>query len=378
MADVPSINEKPAEIPDVDDNPTTQWVDPMFLEKAETTLADDPNNETEIPDEPAAAPVDDQPAADDEEAEAADADDDAEDDEEAGDETPEAEQAAGDDQPAKPRRRRSRKRQESRASLREREQALREENIALNARLEALEEMRTPPPAADDDAADEHADADEGEGEAEQAPPAAPKLEDYDYDTDEWATAFTEWSVENTNRAIAATKREAEQAEQAASAEQAAMTEREQRLQNWNDRQADARERYDDYDDVVYAEDVEVSERVVALLIESDVGPDIAYHLAANQDESKALEEMSDAKMALHIGRLETRFLSEAEDASAEQAADSTDDDEPPAAPAARRPVTKAPPPVTPVSTGAGASTRNPDSMSMDDYAEARRSGRIK
>ena len=78
-----------------------------------------------------------------------------------------------------------------------------------------------------------------------------------------------------------------------------------------------ALEEMPDYEEVVTkgaAENKWACSPVVALGIRhSDVGTKIAYHLAKNPEESRRIAELSNFEQAREFGRLEGRFLYEAE-----------------------------------------------------------------
>lgn len=141
-------------------------------------------------------------------------------------------------------------------------------------------------------------------------------------------------------------KRQAQQAEaQIAQAEQAA----------WAERSAEAKTRYADFEAVAYT--APISDEVAKMLLKSERGPDLAYHLGVNKAlavELSNLAAASPVEAAIQIGRLEASL-------SAPQP----------------RTQTQAPQPITPVRGGAGAPL-NPESLSMEDYVAARRAGKIR
>jgi len=124
------------------------------------------------------------------------------------------------------------------------------------------------------------------------------------------------------------------------------------------------RERYPDFDDVVVKGAQEgtwpLSETLGVLLVQSEVGEDIAYHLASNPDEAMNVFRQAPVEQARFFGRLEAKF-------SAARAAATGDD--------AATPVTKkppqAPPPVTP---GRGAGGQFQATAASDDFLAFERS----
>jgi hypothetical protein len=119
------------------------------------------------------------------------------------------------------------------------------------------------------------------------------------------------------------------------------------------DREDEARERIPDYDNVLRASRVELSEPVTDLLIRSDKSALLAYHLAKNESTLRELNQMSPIEAARQIGRLEARL----------------------SLPQAKK-TTQAPPPLRPPS-GGGASPptdirKLADSEDITAYAKAR------
>lgn len=84
----------------------------------------------------------------------------------------------------------------------------------------------------------------------------------------------------------------------------------------WTKNQAAALDRLPDFDEVVVkgaAENKWPCPPVIAVGIkDSDVGPDIAYHLASNPEEAKRLAELTPLEQAREFGRIEERLISKA------------------------------------------------------------------
>jgi hypothetical protein len=141
-------------------------------------------------------------------------------------------------------------------------------------------------------------------------------------------------------------------------ADKAAETERETLRQSatarsYAEKQAKARARLPDYDKVVgQAAGIQVSNAVSQAIIESDLAPDLEYHLAANPAKLHALNTMRPEQVAREIGRLEAVL------ASTPQARTST----------------QAPPPPTALKGGSAGPPKQPQSMNMDEYVAWRKS----
>jgi hypothetical protein len=106
-----------------------------------------------------------------------------------------------------------------------------------------------------------------------------------------------------------------------------------------------------DYKDVVGSSDLRVNRVVESLIVESEKGPLIVYHLAKNPERVEALNRLSPVAAAREIGRLETRL----------------------SLPNANR-ATRATTPETPLRGGA-AHTKDPRDMSMEEFVRWREAG---
>lgn len=80
------------------------------------------------------------------------------------------------------------------------------------------------------------------------------------------------------------------------------------RDQAWAERAAAARTELKDFDAVVGATDVFLPKYVIEGLLESEKGPQLAYHLAKNPEIAKNLANMSQREADREMGRLEARL----------------------------------------------------------------------
>jgi len=116
------------------------------------------------------------------------------------------------------------------------------------------------------------------------------------------------------------------------------------------------RQRYADFDEklaVATRPDV-VSPALADLVLESDVAPDLTYHLGANPDLARRLSSMNPVAAARELGRIEASLSTPKPKLQS-----------------------SAPAPITPVN-GTGSPSKSIDTMTMDEYRAARASGRIK
>lgn len=166
---------------------------------------------------------------------------------------------------------------------------------------------------------------------------------------EEYIEAVAEWKADQR-----LAKREREQAEARAAAE------RDQVAKNWQKAQQRARAEIDDYDDVVKASDVQLPGHLHEAILESDVGPHLAYYFAKHPSEAKRFAAMSPTTAIRQLGKLEDKL------------ADDDGEAAPPAkaAPSPAVEKSKAPPPITPVKDGR--SSDPGPAHSFDEYRARR------
>ena len=230
------------------------------------------------------------------------------------------------------------------------------------------------------------AQAEPAESEVSAEPPT---LEDHEFDTEKWATAMGEWTKAQVGQA----ERKAAQAREE-EAGKAAAARNQEIMEAFGEREEAARDRHEDYNDVVYDTGIFIDRRAAYAIWQSEDGPEFAYYLATHQDEAKTMAGMSDVDLGRAIAKIEfsltaaqaTETQEAAQAAAAETPTENTE-----AAAAAQAPAdkpgqqakpaptpTKAPPPV-PTLGGSGAAMRpSVEKMSQDEYNAGRRSGKIR
>lgn len=110
----------------------------------------------------------------------------------------------------------------------------------------------------------------------------------------------------------------------------------------------EARARWPDYD-AVSRGPVPITQEMADIIAESEMGPDVAYHLGKNPGEAWQLAQLSDKRLAKEMGKLEARLSQP-------------------------KPLPKQPPaPVQPVSGIAAGGSQDPGTMSMSEYAAWRK-----
>ena len=135
-----------------------------------------------------------------------------------------------------------------------------------------------------------------------QPAPQAPKVDEEPQpsqfnDAFEYAKAL---AVYSTEQALAERDRQEAQAK--------VTQERQKVIETWASKVQQAKAVLPDFDDIVASSDVVIQDDIRDAILESDVGPQILYHLAENEDVAKKIAGLS-AKQALReIGKLEARF----------------------------------------------------------------------
>ena len=162
---------------------------------------------------------------------------------------------------------------------------------------------------------------------------------------DEYVEALADWKADQ--RVAESFKRRDAERSQAAEARAA-----EAKAQAWAERQSEFREATPDYDAVVGKSAVQIAPHVVDTLLDSESGPELAYHLAKRPETVKRINALSPLSAARELGRIEATLSN-------------------PAAPQIK-PASKAPAPITPARSSAPASV-NLATANMDQYIEARR-----
>jgi hypothetical protein len=154
------------------------------------------------------------------------------------------------------------------------------EKEQLEARLREYEERTAPQPKAD-----------------ESPIGREPSPDQFD-DAFEYAKALAEWSAEKAlyDRDQQEANRKIEE-------------QRQKVLKTWSEKLEKAKPNLADFDEVIESTQVVVSNEVRDAIIESDVGPEILYHLASlDGEEAEKFQALPVSKALREIGKLEARF----------------------------------------------------------------------
>ena len=134
-------------------------------------------------------------------------------------------------------------------------------------------------------------------------------------------------------------------------------------LEQYQTKEEEARDKYDDFEQVAYNPNLPVTDVMAQTIQSSEIGPDVIYYLGSNPKEAHRIAQMSPFMQAKEIGRIEAKLS-----------------DSPPT-----RKTSTAPAPIAPVtarSTGNSQyDTTDPRSiktMSTSDWIEAERMRQIK
>lgn len=183
------------------------------------------------------------------------------------------------------------------------------------------------------------------EGRTAQQPQASvqqdgPPKEDQFDSFEEYELARIDYAVEQRLRAA----REAEQ--------------RSTLLRSYEDRAARLREAKPDYDSVVHNPDLRITPVMADVIRESDLGPEVAYHLGTNPSEAARIASLPLHRQAAELGKLEAKLTVQQ-----------------PSQPPQQR--TPPPPPPKTVNGLSAGLAKDPNEMSMAEYVAARKAGQI-
>ena len=152
------------------------------------------------------------------------------------------------------------------------------DKASLEARLQELESRQAPAP--------------------KQADPVSEKPQASQFnDAFEYAEALAEWSAERAleQRDIQEQQRKLDE-------------QRNEVIKSWSAKLEAAKADIPDFDDMVASSNVQVRDEVRDAILESDVGPQILYHLASDDDYASKLAAMPTNKALKELGKLEVQF----------------------------------------------------------------------
>ena len=137
----------------------------------------------------------------------------------------------------------------------------------------------------------------EGRNQPQQVEAAEEPRPEQFTDMYEYAKALTDYKVDQR---LGEEKQKVEQAK--------AEAQRQQVINTWAKRVESAKAEMPDFEAMVGSADVVVSNEVRDAIFESDVGPQVLYHLAENPDIAEKLQGMTVTSALRTIGKLEAQF----------------------------------------------------------------------
>lgn len=168
--------------------------------------------------------------------------------------------------------------------------------------------------------------------------PKADQFKSYE----EYLEARAEWKAEQRVE-----KRLGELREKAQ--RQAGQAEQEKLQSQWEKRVSEALTTYDDFEEVALSPEVPISEPMMAAILRSPKGADVAYHLGKNHDLAAEIAGLDPISAAIRIGEIAASL----------------------SRPTPKK-TTGAPPPINPVG-GSARTTKDPANMTDKEFAEWRR-----
>lgn len=82
-------------------------------------------------------------------------------------------------------------------------------------------------------------------------------------------------------------------------------------VEAYHDREEDARNKYDDFEQVAYNPNLRITDVMAETIQTSDVGPDVAYFLGSNPKEADRIARLPPILQAKEIGKIEARLASD-------------------------------------------------------------------
>lgn len=166
---------------------------------------------------------------------------------------------------------------------------------------------------------------------------------------EEYIDALTDWKIESKEKLKEQKAKESE-----------AKSEYQKQVESYQSKVSEIKKTHNDFDEVMEdVDDIIVSPSVQQIILDSDLGPALAYELAKNKGEFERINKLNPLTAAKEIGKIEARLSNQSESKKEIK-------------------TTKAPPPVSPIASRGSAikkSITDPD-LSQSDYERLRREQR--
>lgn len=177
--------------------------------------------------------------------------------------------------------------------------------------------------------------------------PDEPKMEDFKT-VGEYSRALTKYEVQKAKREALANQEQAKQQTQA-----------DTRAQAFTQRQTDFIKSTPDYLAVVEEADFEVPHAALQYMVDSDFGPQLAYHIAKHPEVADRLRSLSPPRVIAELGKLEILFEKKPE--AQKEPMKATPE------------VSRAPAPITPLEGKTTPVVKDPSQMSFKELREYER-----
>jgi hypothetical protein len=79
-------------------------------------------------------------------------------------------------------------------------------------------------------------------------------------------------------------------------------------LESYRDKEEEARDKYDDFEQVAYNPNLRITDVMAQTIHASEIGPDVAYFLGANPKEADRISRLQPFMQAKEIGKLEAKL----------------------------------------------------------------------
>jgi len=195
---------------------------------------------------------------------------------------------------------------------------------------------------------------------AKDAPKAAEKPKPEDFTTyDDYIEALTDWKTDQRIEKRENDRRTEAKASEFKKSQQTKVQRYEEGIEAVKEMEG-----YEDFDEVIEEYDGPLTIGMQQALLDSEIGPQVAYYLAKNPDEAERISKLNLIEMNKAIGKIEARL---------EKSSQKGEGDEGKATKVAK--TTKAPPPINPVK-GSAKSKKDPDDQSYEEYLQDRQKRR--
>lgn len=144
-----------------------------------------------------------------------------------------------------------------------------------------------------------------GDAQQDLAPPEErPRQEDFQ-NYDDYLVAVAKHEAMNETKSLVQKELDKLRQQQEATTQ---VSREQQAVEAFNERAAQARAKYDDFDTVVATSTAGVTETMTHAIRESDLGPDIVYHLGKNPDVATRIASLSPISQVRELGKLEVQL----------------------------------------------------------------------